>query len=82
VESTIDAGENGLTAYDLPELIEKRATGDVLERFRALKDKVKNAADGLYVAREAQHELGLVVERLGQRWRIRKALPHEVALHG
>jgi hypothetical protein len=82
IQIMLDAGEAGLTAYDLPPIIEERARGEVLERFLALKDKVKNAADGLYVAREAQLELGLVVERLHQHWRIRKATADEAALRG
>lgn len=82
IDISLEAGDAGLTAHDLPQLIEQRATREVLERFRVLKDKVKNAADGLYVARESQVELGLVVERLGQLWRIRKVSELEVARRG
>jgi hypothetical protein len=68
--ATMAVGEQGLTPQELVQRILAEADGQVRERFERLADKVKNASDALYFARENQAALGVRVERNGPRWRI------------
>jgi hypothetical protein len=74
----LDAGEEGLTAYELPALIAEKAPPAIASRFGGGEHArlVKNAADVLYFIREVQDVLGVTVEKNGSRWRV-KRIPHE-----
>jgi len=70
----LDAGEEGLTAYELPALVAEHAPPVIAARFREGDHAklVKNAADVLYFIREVQDVLGVTVEKNGSRWRVRR----------